>query len=158
MQQKNALQKAVSESGLKMQMDADLNKLGLQLAVDMASGEGYDFEVGLPMRERRLQKSTNYYKSWMYESAGFLTSSNGIAYVQEQITNSLTYLAERYTDYNLVGIIIIENANQNRDNKIRCRCELYRQLFFLLCFQGESIPLPRKQRMAAARAHLSKLR
>lgn len=92
-------------------MDADLDKIALQLAVDIASGEGYDFEVGLPRRVESLMKKTNNYKSWQYEQCGFIYKPNDLTDAQNQIVSAVKFIKQSYSDYNLIGIALIENAN-----------------------------------------------
>lgn len=108
---KAGLQQGNTESGSNIQMDADLDKIALQLAVDIASGEGYDFEVGLPRRVESLMKKTNNYKSWQYEQCGFIYKPNDLTDAQNQIVSAVKFIKQSYSDYNLIGIALIENAN-----------------------------------------------
>ena len=108
-----AVKQANAELGTNYQLDAGLDKIALQLAVEMASGEGFDLEVGLPRRVESLQKSTGNYKSWIKWSGGFIYSPDTLADAQQEIATRLKYAKESYPDYNLAGIALIVNDRVN---------------------------------------------
>lgn len=104
-----ALKQANEESGSNIRMDADLDMIALQLAVDLTSGEGYDFEVGLPRRVESLQRKTNNYKSWSDMECGYIWKPKDLTDAYTTIVNAVKFISAHCPDYNLVGIALIEN-------------------------------------------------
>lgn len=115
-----AVQQANAKLATGFQMDAGLNKIALQLAVDMSSGEGYDFEIGFPNRIKRLQEKTGNYKSWMFDQSGFVYAPENFADAQEKIVSGLVYAKKYYPDYNLAGIAIMTNDRTKTYRNCSC--------------------------------------
>lgn len=122
-----AFQQANAEITSDFQMDAGLNKIALQLAVEMSSGEGFDFEVGLPRRIEQLQEKTGNYKSWCANGGGFVYAPEDLADAQKSIASSLKYIRASHPDYNLAGVALIVNDRVKAisNQYFECRCFYY---------------------------------
>ena len=108
---KNAVEMGNAEAGTKLQLDADLCEIAKQVSVNGASGLSY-YSFKDHSWVTTMIENTGNLKSAMEYTGGFKYCYGDLLTVQEDIAGSMKYIAERYPDYNLVGVSVICNFRE----------------------------------------------